>query len=605
VHFSGDTAAPRPRSARRLRLDQALALGAGAAFLAYLIWRTAFTLQDTHLILSIPLLAVEIFGFLTTVLYFLALWDTTTSPTVTMGPAPDGPVDVLVPTYSEPLEVLLPTIVAAKAIEGAREVWVLDDGARPWVRDLAESLSVRYRSRVNGQHAKAGNINEALVECDADFILIIDADHIAHPQILRRVMPYFADEQLAVVQTPQDFYNLDSFEHQHLRQRTYMEEEVFYRALLSGRNRWNAVFWCGTGAVVRRSALDSAGGVATSSVTEDIFTTMQLHKQGWRTRHHDEVLARGLAAANVDQYLGQRLRWGQGAMQVLRQERFLTRPGLTLPQRLCYLATITGWFSAWRTLVCLLIPACTLLTTWSPVNADAWVFLLVLAGVLLITQLAISRMSLGFAHWRLNLVFDIIRMPTSLRATFTVLANRTLAFTVTPKGADGDERTRFHASRLLWALLAFNILSLVVPAAAAVTGHPLGYTSAWVYAVSGFWVACNIALLIVAIRRVRSPRFSADRRSSARLAMDGQVWWGRERVELVDFSITGAQIRAAVGVVLDPDGELTLTTGTQEFSLKGQLVSTVQHPDDQTSGVRFDSTAMTQAASALGAIVHG
>ena len=604
VHSVIDAHALRDRSPIATRLDQTLALTASAMFLAYLIWRAAFTLQDTHLILSVPLLTVEIFGFLTTVLYFFALWDTALPLAVTTTAPPTGAVDILIPTYSEPLEVLLPTVSAAKAVAGARHVWVLDDGDRSWVRDLAGSLDVRYRSRSQGAHAKAGNINEALVDCDSEFILILDADHIAHPDILTRVMPSFGDEQLAVVQTPQDFYNLDSFEHQALRRRTYMEEEVFYRALLSGRNHWNAVFWCGTGAVVRRAALDSVGGVSTTSVTEDIFTTMQLHKAGWRTHHHNEVLARGLAAANVDQYLGQRLRWGQGAMQVLRQERFVTRSGLTLAQRLCYLATLTGWFTAWRTLVCMLIPACTLLTTWSPVNADAWVFLLVLAAVLLINQLAMARMSRGFAHWRLNLVFDIIRMPTTIRATFTVLANRTLAFTVTPKGADSDERTRYRASRTLWLLTAFNVLSLAIPAGATLAGRPLSYPSPWVLYVSAFWVLCNITLLVMAIRRIRSPRFSADRRRSPRLAMTGQVWWGDERVELVDFSITGAQIRAGLTQVLVQDGELTLTTGSQTFSLKGHLVSTTPHDRDQTAGVRFNVDATRDAASALTAIVH-
>jgi cellulose synthase (UDP-forming) len=604
VHSVFHARSVRDRSTIATRLDQSLALVASAMFLAYLIWRAVFTLRDTHLILSVPLLTVEVFGFLTTVLYLFALWDTALPVSLKTLPRPTGAVDILIPTYSEPLEILLPTVSAAKAVAGASQVWVLDDGDRPWVRDLAESLDVRYRSRSQGAHAKAGNINEALADCDSEFILILDADHSAHPDLLTRVMPSFGDERLAVVQTPQDFYNLDSFEHQTLRRRTYMEEEVFYRALLSGRNRWNAVFWCGTGAVVRRVALDSVGGVSTTSVTEDIFTTMQLHKAGWHTQHHNEVLARGLAAANVDQYLGQRLRWGQGAMQVLRQERFVTRRGLTVAQRLCYLATLTGWFTAWRTLVCLLIPACTLLTTWSPVNADAWVFLVVLAAVLLVNQLAMARMSRGFAHWRLNLVFDIIRMPTTIRATFTVLANRTLAFTVTPKGADSDKRTRFRASRTLWLLTAFNILSLAIPTGAALAGRPLVYPSPWVCYVSAFWVLCNITLLAMAIRRIRSPRFSADRRRSPRLAMAGQVWWGDEQVELVDFSITGAQIRAGLDDALTEDGELTLTTGSQRFSLKGRLVSTTPHDHDQTAGVRFNPDAMHDAASALTAIVH-
>src|SRR5690606_11781446 len=131
---------------------------------------------------------------------------------------------------------------------------------------------------------------------------------------------YFADPAVAVVQAPQDFYNLDSFEHEPLAPRgVFNEEEVFYRMIGPAKNRWGAAFWCGTCAVLRVAALRSAGGVATDAVTEDILTTVRLHQAGWRSVYHNEVLARGLAPADAEQYLTQRRRWATGAMQVLRR----------------------------------------------------------------------------------------------------------------------------------------------------------------------------------------------------------------------------------------------------------------------------------------------
>jgi cellulose synthase/poly-beta-1,6-N-acetylglucosamine synthase-like glycosyltransferase len=131
---------------------------------------------------------------------------------------------------------------------------------------------------------------------------------------------------------------------------------LFYRAIQPGKNRWKAVFWCGTNAVVRVSAIRGIGGIACETVTEDMHTTIRLHRQGWRSVYHNEVLAHGLAARDATEYQAQRLRWGTGAMQILRLEHPLTRRGLSLPQRLAYATTILGWFDAWRTLAYVLLP---------------------------------------------------------------------------------------------------------------------------------------------------------------------------------------------------------------------------------------------------------
>ena len=73
--------------------------------------------------------------------------------------------------------------------------------------------------------------------------------------------------------------------------------------------------------MVRVSAVRDVGGIAFESVTEDMHTTIRLHRRKWRTVYHNEVLARGLAARDGGEYQAQRIRWGTGAMQILRQER--------------------------------------------------------------------------------------------------------------------------------------------------------------------------------------------------------------------------------------------------------------------------------------------
>src|SRR5581483_126573 len=165
-------------------------------------------------------------------------------------------VDVYITTYNEDPALLRSTILGAVHMRYPHETYVLDDGQRPEVRALAEALGARYLTRQDRTHAKAGNINHALTQTHGDFIAIFDADHVPYPQFLDRVLGRFADERVALVQTPQEFYNLDS------------------------------VFWCGSNAVLRRAAIDSIGGIATETITEDIHTTIKLHRAGWRTAYH-------------------------------------------------------------------------------------------------------------------------------------------------------------------------------------------------------------------------------------------------------------------------------------------------------------------------------
>jgi hypothetical protein len=323
---------PPVETTRRRRTVQGVALLALAASVAYLLWRVTSSMSGTSLWLAVPLLLLEVHALVGLVLFTHDLWD------VDVRPAPAGDagdlvdvaalrVAVLVPSYDEPRAVLLPTVAAAVATRHPHQTWVLDDGDRPWVREMAEELGARYRSRRDGAGAKAGNINEALPEVDADVVAVVDADHVVSAGFLEALLPYFADPRIAVVQSPQEFYNDSSFEHAARRDgRVYAEQELFYRGLLAGRNRWGAAFWCGTNAAVRVAALDSVGGVATDSVTEDIQTTLRMHRKGWRTVHHNEVLAYGLAADDPRAFFIQRSRWGAGAMQVLHRDNPLLGP---------------------------------------------------------------------------------------------------------------------------------------------------------------------------------------------------------------------------------------------------------------------------------------
>lgn len=549
----GELPAPETRARRfAIRVSSILALLAG---LAYLVWRAGFTLGH-DLWISIPLLGLELYALIGLALFTFSLWDvdrrSPSDPEKVIGTAR---VAVFIPTYNETREVLLPTIAAAVAVEPAHETWVLDDGHRPWVKELATLLGAHYLTREDRLHAKAGNLNHALSVVEADYVAVLDADHVARPGLLTHVLGYFADPKVAVVQTPQDFYNLESFEHARnrswfwpeARRLAYNEQRVFYRSIQPGKNRWGAAFWCGTGAVLRVAALRDVGGVATESLTEDMHTTIRLHRAGWRTVYHNEVLAYGLAARNAAEYQSQRIRWGTGAMQILRLEHPLTTHGLTFTQRLAYASTLLGWFDAWRALGYVLLPLVVLFTGANPITAPTTTFLLAFGGTFLAQRLSLALLARGNAPQGMSILFEFVRMQSNLRATLRLLSRRKLAFGVTTK----DGTAIRHRIRPPWLLLTMVVASGLAFAwfFLTLTGHtPLTYHVRWtVYGAAG-WGVFNLALMIAAIQRVHADRFATERRGSTRVHVGVPLYLDGITGTLVDVSVGGALVRCASAI---------------------------------------------------------
>ncbi len=512
---------PPPDSPTRLLVIRSVTVVALAATVAYLGWRAAFTLNLDAWYLAIPMLVLEIHAAIGLGLFAFSLWDVDIRPRRRM-PRRMPTIAMLIPTFNEGPEILIPTISAAVALEPAHETWVLDDGERPEIAELAEALGARYLARTTHEHAKAGNLNHALGVVDAEIIGVLDADHVAAPDFLRATLGYFSDRRVALVQTPQDFYNVGSFEHGSgvAYGEPFHEQTLFYRLLQPGKNRWNAAFWCGTNAVLRASALRAVGGVATDTITEDIHTTIRFHRAGWKTVYHNEVLARGLAADDAAQYQLQRNRWGTGAMQVLRTENPMVVGGLSPAQRLGYASTLVGWFDSWRTLGFLLLPPLVLVTGKIPILADGLTFAIAFGVTYGLQQLALYLLGRGAYRPLLSVVFDLVRMSPNFLATLTLITSRTPRFRVTPKGRVAADRGRIDAPMMLRAALGASVIGASVYVLHLQGALSVGYASEVAAAGAFFWLVLNAALIWVAIRRVRSLRYAAERRSSVRFAVD-------------------------------------------------------------------------------------
>ncbi|ARO55175.1 Cellulose synthase (UDP-forming) [Methylorubrum extorquens] len=277
-------------------------------------------------------------------------------------------VDVFVPSYNEDAAILAMTLAAARQMNYPPDkltVWLLDDGgsdqkcadpnpekakaARDRRRELtvlAEELGCRYLTRARNEHAKAGNLNNGLAFASGEIVVVLDADHVPFRSFLSETVGYFAeDPKLFLVQTPHAFLNPDPIE-RNLKtfERMPSENEMFYAVTQRGLDKWNGSFFCGSAALLRRTALDEAGGFSGITITEDCETAFELHSRGWTSAYVDKPLIAGLQPETLSAFIGQRSRWCQGMFQILLLKNPALQKGLKPIQKIAYLSSMTFWF---------------------------------------------------------------------------------------------------------------------------------------------------------------------------------------------------------------------------------------------------------------------
>ena len=351
-------------------------------------------------------------------------------------------VDIFVPTFDEPEFILRRTIIGCQAIEyEPKTIYLLDDTKRSNVAQLAAELGCQYLARSNNNHAKAGNINHAIPLTDGEFIAIFDADFIPTKNFLQRTLGFFQDDNLALVQTPQSFYNTDPIARNlGLEDILTPEEEVFYRQLQPVKDGAGSVVCSGTSFVVRRKALKSIGGFVTDSLSEDYFTGVRLSAQGYRLAYIDEKLSAGLAAENIAAHATQRLRWARGTLQAFFiKSNPLTIPGLNPLQRLAHLEGLLHWFTSISSVFFLIMPLAYAFLHIIPVRATTDEFLFFFLPYY-ITQITVfswlnyrSRSAILSGIYGLVLAF-----PLAVTVIKAMLNPFSTGFKVTPKGTKSD-----------------------------------------------------------------------------------------------------------------------------------------------------------------------
>lgn len=421
----------------------------------YLVWRAVFTYHADQPVYWAVFLAAEISAILSAFVFYTFIVEP--SRRTSVPPAAGLSVDVLIATYNEEPALLRRTAAAARDMEYPHKTWLCDDGRRPQVRELARELGIGYITRSDNAHFKAGNLNSALAETQADFVMVLDADHVPRASFLTRTLGFFDDPKVALVQTPQVYYNVDSFQHAVSlgRRRFWHEAAVFHHEMQPGADRLNSAFFVGTGAVLRRSALSEIGGFATGSITEDIHTSMRLHARGFKSVYLDEALGFMLAPDTPFAYIRQRLRWAQGSMQILRRENPLFKRGLSFFQKMGYLNSLGGYLAAYQHLLFYVAPGLYLFARISPIATDQRLGLPIFVSHIILDLIAFRLLAAPHARLFLGECFKVLNLSIFVRASATLLSSEGLVFKVTPKGRHGG--LPYDLLAPAFALFAFNL----------------------------------------------------------------------------------------------------------------------------------------------------
>ncbi|WP_298289988.1 UDP-forming cellulose synthase catalytic subunit [Novosphingobium sp.] len=571
---------------RRKSRKAALTLGILAILTSsrYMFWRTTQTLQFNTLpefLFGSGLYLAELYAWILLLLGFLQTsWPLERPPVEIEGEPHTWPtVDVYVPTYNESLEIVRNTVYAAMDMDYPADrfrVYILDDGRRPEFRAFAREAGCGYITRDNNLHAKAGNLNAAMKKTDGELIAIFDCDHVPTRSFLQLTLGWFQkDAKLALMQTPHFFYSPDPVQRNLAPVRDMPGEgDLFYNPVQDGNDLWNATFFCGSCAVIRREALMQTNGFAGETVTEDAHTALKLQRMGWNTAYISARLSAGLATERLVVHVGQRIRWARGMTQIMRIDNPLMGKGLKWQQRLCYLNAMLHFQFPLPRIVFLTSPLAYLIFGQNIIQASASLIFAYALPHLYCSQVASERQQVGWRRPFWGEIYEtILAFHLVAPTVITWFQPRKGKFNVTDKGGLLD-RTYFD-----WAIVRPHLITVGLLA-----GGMLLAIAKYVFfpqyfnvqidtlALNLAWAAFSLTLLLAAVSVARETRQARQEiRLQAQLPVTVHFASGHvAKGTTTDISMGGAAIDLPTGVVsLDVAvTHIVLSTGAENLAIK-------------------------------------
>lgn len=350
----------------------------GLVSVAFVVTTTTYTfsagLSIPAVFASLLLAGIEAFAFLLLILGTHELvdvvarvrWDRRAGSVAVADPAPF--VSVQVAAHNEPPELVIGSLQTLRNLDyPSYEVIVLENNTedeslwRP-VQAYCEEVGFRFVRLVDWPGFKAGALNHGLEICDprTEILAFVDADFLVDPAFLKETVGYFADESIAIVQTAQDF-RVDAEDESEYLRRLALTYKAFDEITMPSRNERDAIIFAGTMGLIRKSALEKAGGWSEWCVTEDAETSLRILGHGYSARYVERIYGRGVMPLTFAALKKQRFRWCFGGVQLVRHHWRLLVTGrgravdgselrLTRGQRYDYLAGGLQWSNGMLTL---------------------------------------------------------------------------------------------------------------------------------------------------------------------------------------------------------------------------------------------------------------
>ena len=504
-------------------------------------------------------------------------------------------VDIFITTYNESARQVRRCILGCKSqLYDNKKIYVLDDGNRQEIRQMARKLDVEYSSRKDNEHRKAGNLNHALRQTSGEYVLVLDCDFIPLKTLISRTLGFFNDQLVAIVQTPQQYFTPD-FHSRNLGVEALMPSDVdmFYNYQQVIRDNFNAVICVGTSYLARRAALESINGYVTTCIIEDHQTGTRLLTEGWRIVYLNEILSVGETPGNLRDYIDRRLRWLQGNLQILLPASKLPifSSALTAWQKVFYLIHYASNFLPVGRAIFIFIPLISLYLGNQLIIAPVDAYISYALPFILLLHITPSWSSGNHTHQIWSEVYETIvcvpwtiRLAKILRKPFLIYGN-----TVTPKDRKINMK---HLDRpLARHLIVYIILFLLFYHFKF--GAPILFPGFQVYPVQSegqevmiLWTIYNFSLVSVALlccierpSRRNSERFNLEYIVGISTPFDDLTYWGVTH----DLSETGVSMAVTTESInlsrLESSPEVKVNFIDQNLALSGRVVRVTAEAD--------------------------
>jgi len=580
----------------------------------YFVWRTLVTIDLSHWIpatFSLLIYAIEAIGIVSFILHIpQSIWSNAKQRTAEADRYSQDvesgrylpSVDVFVPTYNEPEQIVCRTVIGCQAMDYPNKtVYILDDGRRPHIRALAEKLGCEYITRPEhnvNKHAKAGNLNHALPQTHGELITIMDADFVPFKNFLTRTVGFFQRQDLALVQTPQTFYNPDH----HVRNLgvdhlLYDDLASFFGFSLSCRDVTNSVLCCGTSYVVRRTALEEVGGYSIVCLAEDSPTSTKMLTRGWRLIYLNEIISMGESTRTYLDFIKQRTRWHHSNYQIFCcPEEIPIWSTMNWLQKSYFFTFFLGSFQPLFRAIFMLTPLVSLCLGISPtLSTPSEVIYYFVPFILL--QIGSMGWAVEYtASFFWNEVYDVILcFPTLKCLIFAIREPFGLPFKVTRKGVKAE--TKNYNLNQTWPLMVGIVLSVAV-----LCVHLVGYrVGLWQTAVSEgfammfFMLVYNIVLMSIAVLAAidQPQRREMDRfplHTTCKLMSENRTYSGYTN----DLSEGGASVTLMTEDIAIDENPVILEFPEHNFSIEAKVCRATSQQTHSHLSLEFPNITVEQ-----------